>query len=91
MLLLILDFYKYLLRVAPVKLKDGKSVSKAFAKIYFNYTFKRPRRLQTYKGKEFYNLSLKGIRILRSTGKLHITCCIICRLVAKIQAVMNCN
>jgi len=60
-LLTVIDVFSKFAWVAPVKSKDGKSVSEAFAKILFDAAPRKPRRLQTDKGKEFFNSSFEGL------------------------------
>lgn len=60
-MLTVIDVFSKFAWVAPVKSKDAKSVSEAFAKVLFDAAPRKPRRLQTDKGKEFFNSSFEAL------------------------------
>ena len=54
-LLTVIDVFSKFAWVAPVKSKDAAALSAAFQQILVLATPRHPRRLQTDKGKEFFN------------------------------------
>jgi len=60
-MLTVIDVFSKYAWVQPVKAKDAKSVSDAFAKILFNAAPRKPRRLHTDKGKEFFNSNFEAL------------------------------
>ena len=46
----------------PVKTKDGKSVRDAFKSILRSADIRKPERLQTDKGKEFFNREFTALK-----------------------------
>ena len=57
-LLTVIDVFSKFAWVVPLKNKDGLSVTQAFQKILGN---RKPKKLQTDKGKEFYNKHFKDL------------------------------
>jgi len=60
-LLTVIDVFSKFAWVAPVKSKDASAISLAFKEVLEEAAPRRPRRLQTDKGKEFFNSSFAAL------------------------------
>ena len=68
-LLTVIDVFSKFAWVAPVKSKDGTAVTAAFREVLERVAPRRPRRLQTDKGKEFYKTTFTNL--MRRHGIKH--------------------
>ena len=60
-LLTVIDVFSKYAWVAPVKSKDAKAITEAFRHVLETANPRRPNRLQTDKGKEFFNSNFVGL------------------------------
>ena len=60
-ILTVIDVFSKLAWLVPVKSKDGKSVRNAFKSVLTSADPRKPDRLQTDKGKEFFNRDFTGL------------------------------
>ena len=60
-LLTVIDVFSKFAWVEPVKSKDAPAVTASFRKVLEGAAPRRPRRLQTDKGKEFFNASFENL------------------------------
>ena len=67
-ILTVIDVFSKFAWSVPVKNKDGKSILDAFKSVLTSADPRKPERLQTDKGKEFFNREFKG---LMTTNGIH--------------------